>query len=369
MQIEVTATTDDSSSSENFDIAITDINEGGTVIANDATGDEDSEIALNIQLSDVEPGASIAVTISGVPSGAVLSAGTDNGDGSWALDQSDLSGLTITPPENSDTDFSLSVETSITENGSTLNYSNSIDVEVDAVADGPTILGPDSITHLQNPSVGFEGGLGNADTSGTVNNPSSFQGINPTEGSDFAQLLANGATQAEVESDLGLNAGDLDALSSGNATDGSSLQTAIFVEEGDVITVDWNFVNSETSSDISSGFNDFAITNINGEAQVLGQSSDVGSPGSQGWQTLTFTATADGVLDLGFAVINTNDQQVDSSLLIDNLQINGDSVDTTPVDLNLNIVLPDDDGSESLSVEISGVPNDAALSAGTDCRC
>jgi large repetitive protein len=43
--------------------------------------------------------------ISGVPSGAVLSAGTDNGDGSWTLTSAQLSGLTITPPANSDGDF------------------------------------------------------------------------------------------------------------------------------------------------------------------------------------------------------------------------------------------------------------------------
>ena len=37
------------------------------------------------------------VTIGGVPSGAVLSAGSDNGDGSWTLSEGDLAGLTITP--------------------------------------------------------------------------------------------------------------------------------------------------------------------------------------------------------------------------------------------------------------------------------
>ena len=367
MQIQVTATSDDGSSSNaTFDINVEDVNEGGTVLTADASGNEDSAIALNIQLSSVEQGATVAITISGVPSGAVLSAGIDNNDGSWTLDQSELSGLTITPPENSDVDFSLSVETTVTENGDTQTYTNAFNVEVDAVADGPIIVGPDSITHLQNPSVGFEGGLGNVDVSGTVNNPSSFQGQTATEGSDFAQLLANGATEGAVESDLGLANGALDGLSPGNATDGSSMQTAIAVQEGDVITFDWNFYNAENANDIGNGFNDFAIVNINGTPQSLAQSSDLGNPGATGWQTFTITATEDGVLDLGFAMVNTNDQQVDSSLLVDNLQINGSTVDTSPVDLNLNISLADSDGSESLSIEISGVPADASLTAGTD---
>ena len=39
-----------------------------------------------------------AVTLGNVPPGAVLSAGADNGDGTWSLAVADLEGLTITPP-------------------------------------------------------------------------------------------------------------------------------------------------------------------------------------------------------------------------------------------------------------------------------
>ena len=367
MQIEVTATSEDgSTSSETFDINVNDINEGASVVTGNVAGDEDSAIALNIQLGDVEPGATVTVTVSGVPSGAVLSAGSDNGDGSWTLDQSDISGLTVTPPENSNADFSLGIQTSVEENGTTLNYNNTIDVTVDAVADAPVIIGPDDITHLQNPSIGFEGGLGNVDTLGTVNNPNNFGGQAPTEGASVAQMLANGATDGQIEAELGLAAGSLDGLSTGNARDGSSMQTAIAVEEGDVVTFDWNFVNAESVNDTNNGFNDFAIVNINGTPQVLAQSSDLNGPGSTGWNTFSFTATESGVLDLGFAMMNTNDQAVDSSFLVDNLEINGDIVDTTPVDLNLNIALADSDGSESLTIEVSGVPADAALNMGTN---
>ena len=367
MQIEVTATsTDGSSSNATFNIGIEDINEGALVTTTNVTGNEDTAIALNIQLSNVEQGSVVAVTISGVPTGSLLSAGIDNNDGSWTLDQSELSGLTLIPPENSDADFTLSVQTTVTENGNTQTYSNSFDVNVDAVADTPMLVGPNTITHLQNPATSFEGGLGNADILGTVNNPSAFQGQTATDGNSFAQLLSNGATDGQIEAELGLNSGALDALSPGNATDGSSMQTAIAVKAGDVVTFDWNFYNAENANDIGNGFNDFVVLNLNGTPQVLAQSSDLGNPGATGWQTFTFTATQDGVLDVGFAMMNTRDTAVDSSLLVDNFQINGSSVDTRPVDLNLAIALTDNDGSETIEIEISGVPADASLSAGTN---
>jgi hypothetical protein len=367
MNIEVTATSSDgSTSAATFNIEIEDINEGAVVTTNNVSGNEDSAIALNIQLASVEQGATVAITIGGVPTGSVLSAGIDNNDGTWTLDQSELSGLTLTPPENSDADFSLTVQTTVTENGNAQTYNNIFNVNVDAVADAPMLVGPNTITHLQNPATNFEGGLGNVDILGTVNNPHSFQGQNPTEGASIAQLLASGATDAQVEAELGLAAGSLDVLSPGNATDGSSMQTAIAVQAGDVITVDWNFYNAEVAADIASGFDDFAIININGTPQVIAQSSILGNPGATGWQTFTFTATESGVLDIGFAMINTNDQQVDSSLLVDNLQVNGSTVDTRPVDLSLAIALTDYDGSESIEIEISGVPADASLSAGTN---
>ena len=40
----------------------------------------------------------LSIEITGVPAGATLSAGTDNGGGSWTLTPAELAGLTITPP-------------------------------------------------------------------------------------------------------------------------------------------------------------------------------------------------------------------------------------------------------------------------------
>ncbi|WP_181850647.1 Ig-like domain-containing protein, partial [Thalassospira xiamenensis] len=118
----------------------------------DASGNEDSAIALDIDASLTDDSEVLTVTISGVPDGASLSAGTDNGDGSWTLEAGDLEGLTITPPENYSGSFDLSVVAHSTDGDSTASTSDpirltrgsqsgngTITVEVLGVADAPTL--------------------------------------------------------------------------------------------------------------------------------------------------------------------------------------------------------------------------------------
>ena len=66
---------------------------------------------------------------------AQLSAGTDNGDGTWTVDQSDLSGLTITPPEHDSNDFVLTTSVTFTEGSTTEDYTGTVNVVVNAVID------------------------------------------------------------------------------------------------------------------------------------------------------------------------------------------------------------------------------------------
>src|SRR3546814_3685220 len=63
---------------------------------------EDAAIPLDIAaaLTDTDGSETLSITVSGMPAGAMLSAGTDNGDGSWTLAPADLQGLAITPPAN-----------------------------------------------------------------------------------------------------------------------------------------------------------------------------------------------------------------------------------------------------------------------------
>ncbi len=80
------------------------------------------------------------VTISDVPAGAVLSAGTNNGNGSWTLTPAQLAGLTITPPDDSDADFTLTVTSTATSlDGLSASATASVGVMVIADADVPTL--------------------------------------------------------------------------------------------------------------------------------------------------------------------------------------------------------------------------------------
>src|SRR5262249_2738904 len=75
------------------------------------------------------------VVVSGVPHGAVLSAGTDNGDGSWSLSAAQLTGLKITPPANSSDDFVLTVAVTTAETtGQTATATMAVPVTVTGVA-------------------------------------------------------------------------------------------------------------------------------------------------------------------------------------------------------------------------------------------
>ena len=140
-----------------------------------ASGDENPAIELpeiSAALQDNDGSETLAVSVGGVPVGATLSDGVNNfvGDGSDVdITGWDFANLTITPPTDDDTDFTLTVTATATEGatvagGGELTDSNNeastsftIDVTVDevppsddgptAVNDGPTITVSPSNTH------------------------------------------------------------------------------------------------------------------------------------------------------------------------------------------------------------------------------
>ncbi len=66
-----------------MNVTVNPVADAPTVTANDVAGAEDTAITLDITsaLTDTDSSESLSVVISGVPTGASLSAGTDNGDG------------------------------------------------------------------------------------------------------------------------------------------------------------------------------------------------------------------------------------------------------------------------------------------------
>ncbi len=98
--------------------------------------DEDVSVALGIVPVD---GEIDEVVIGDVPDGAFLSAGTDNGDGTWSLLGEDLDGLTITPPPNSNVDFTLTIVITGVLFGDDVEQNGTIVVSLDGVADIPDL--------------------------------------------------------------------------------------------------------------------------------------------------------------------------------------------------------------------------------------
>src|SRR5882672_5738271 len=116
-----------------------------TLTVTPTSGNEDTAIALGSHiaaaLTDTDGSEALAIKIAGVPTGATLSAGTNNGGGIWSLTPAQIAGLTITPPKNADAAMSLTVTATSTESngGATASKSAVLAVQVTGVADAPTL--------------------------------------------------------------------------------------------------------------------------------------------------------------------------------------------------------------------------------------
>jgi len=205
----------------------------------DAAGLEDTAIPLdmNISLTDTDGSESMSITISGVPNGASLSAGTDNGDGTWTLEEGDLDGLTITPPHDSDVDFDLTVDVAVTENatGETKTFSEDVKVEVVADADAPTLDASLSVNDDTGAASGDGGktkhannGFGNGDqtapgNSNDHNNAENAGGDGTSANNDFVD--SGGQNHSGTGGEPSSTTYDLDIDSALSDIDGSESLT------------------------------------------------------------------------------------------------------------------------------------------------
>jgi hypothetical protein len=206
----------------------------------DASGAEDSAIALDISSALACDGGfeSLTVTISGVPSGATLSAGRDNGDGSWSLSAGDLDGLAITPPADSGADFTLAVTATASEaGGDTATAGAGLQVSVAGVAEeAPSRAGSDaSSAAISAISLHVSSAL--ADTDGSESLTVTIAGV--PSGAVLSAGVENG------DGSWTLSAGELDGLTitppAGAGEDFSLAVTATSCEGGgDVVSTTAN---------------------------------------------------------------------------------------------------------------------------------
>ncbi len=198
-----------------------------------------------------------------------------------------------------------------------------------------------------------------------------------------AYEMGAGVTQVNLEAELGVAAGYLDNRFNPtgpnindpgfvNVVDGKLSESHYSMKAGTSISWDYSFRNGEDlNSEVSAGYNDIVVllvTDPLGNKQsILVDSSEEKFPALTSNGTQVFTASMEGNYSFQWMVLNSGDAYKDSSLALSNIHVNlaGNSTNYgTPIDMPVFASLADTDGSEVLSVKISGIPSGAAFDAG-----
>ena len=287
-----------------------------TLTMTDASGTEDQPISLDISsaLTDTDGSETLSVTVAGVPDGAALSAGTDNGDGTWTLDPADLANLTVTPAADSDDDFTLTVTATSTDGTDTATTTGTIAVSVDPDADAPTL----------DLNAGVEG--------------------------DQSTGTATGDADTAIA---------LDISSALTDTDGS---------ESLSVTISGVPTGATLSAGTDNGDGTWTLDPANGDLSNLTMTPPLSFSGAIALAVVataldgTDTAAASGAIDVTVTAPTNDDTTAeDPTLTVGPVA----GLEDTAIALDISSALTDTDGSETLSVSIAGVPAGATLSAGT----
>jgi len=384
--------TDTATTTNTVPVTVTAVADAPVIGGSSAAGTEDTAVALDITATPTDGVAVTSVTISGVPTGASLSVGTDNGDGSWTLTPDQLSGLTLDPPQDYSGSFDLNV-TATSADGSTTVATNTVSVE--AVADAPSlttgigtstqtggadVTGSDTSnikfgedagkdagesssgdTHVGNSgNDSIEGGSGNDMLAGKA-------GGDDLQGGSGQDVIFGGAGNDSIEggsgNDILFGGSGNDKLEGGSGNDfliggsgnddieGGSGNDVIFAGGGN------DKVDGGSGSDtmvFTGARSDYLITKVEGEGddggQYIVEHLNGGSDGINQVESIEHFQFSDGQFSLD-----------------DTLASNPQTDATLTYDITINAGTTDVDGSETLSsITVSGVPDGATFSAGTD---
>ena len=137
-----------------------------------AVGTENGTIPIAIAagLTDIGQSETLAVSISGLPEGAMLSAGVHHTDGSWTLTGDQLAGLTLAPATNSGEDFTLSITATAHDTVTGVEAHAAAQLPV-TVIDTVAIVAPTPIPAVLAPSLAISAAVGaeNASIPLTIN--------------------------------------------------------------------------------------------------------------------------------------------------------------------------------------------------------
>lgn len=387
-------------------ITVTGIASTPVLAVTAAAGSEDTAIALNISAMLTDNTETLSIIISGVPSGAILSAGIDNGDGTWSLIPSQLTGLTITPPQNSDIDFVLSITAISADSGHFAMISGDLPVTVNGVANVPA-LSVSPATGNEDTSIALDINAALSDMDGSeilsivisnipdgavlsaglyagnnswILNPAQLAGltITPPENYNGTLNLQVTAVATEGEGDsvsvtvplvvtvspvsdppvLNVNA----AL--GNEDTAIALDIQIDANPGDVLTI--LIANVPVGAALSAGINNGDGTWSLNVAQLAGLTVTPPLHSDADFNlTVTVTATeSDGSISSDSSVLNVSVTAVADAPNVLAANVSG-AIDTQ-INLDISGSLVDTDGSESITYVIEGIPDGFTLNQGAN---
>ncbi|CAE6952418.1 COG2931 RTX toxins and related Ca2 -binding proteins [Vibrio sp. B1ASS3] len=120
-------------------------------------GTEDTPVPLDIDaaLTDTDGSENLAILIEDVPEGSALSAGVDNGDGTWSLQPGELEGLEFIPSADFNGDVTLTVNATSTDvdTGTTATATQDVTIHILPTNDAPEVTGDISAVTAEDNSI------------------------------------------------------------------------------------------------------------------------------------------------------------------------------------------------------------------------
>lgn len=206
-----------------------------------------------------------------------------------------------------------------------------------------TLAIPSHAATLNNGS--FENNLNHWDSAGDVSLQTSTFGSGVPEGAFQALLTTSSQFDAGslnfsgndptyvgfaggLEEFLGLPFGSLDPDPNNLAiaTEGSALKQIFTVRAGDLLTLDWNFLTNDST------YEDYAFIVLNSLSELANTKDatdfanlSTGFNKETGFKTFSYTFTTAGAYTLGLGVVDVEDTDSTSALLVDNVRLTSTS--------------------------------------------
>jgi len=280
-------TSEGGTASASLDVTVTPVADAPTLTTGTDGGAEDTAIALNIATAetDVDGSETLSMVISGVPTGAKLSAGTDNGDGTWTLDPAtDLTGLTITPAANFNGTINLVVTSTSTDTlgNVTDSATTTSNLAVTVSADEPTVNSVNA-TGNEDTTIALDISVANANSITITNIPGGGTLSAGTDNGDGSWTLTTDQLTGLTFSPVADWSGSFDigvtATSASGATS-SVTSTVGVVAVADAPSLASDIGDAEASRDVD--YSNTTFGNGDGKSDDDGKSDSDGKSGSDG---------------------------------------------------------------------------------------